>query len=70
MVSGPIDVIRKLSRVETNPVNLSSIEKDEGTLTVPLDELDARLMYAETPKVKLKYKVQLTVPKRESLKRD
>lgn len=70
MVSGPIDVIRKLSHVETNPVNLSSIDKDEGTITVPLDELDARLMYAENPRVKLKYKVQLTVPKRESVKKD
>lgn len=65
MVSGPIEVIRKLSRVETNPVNLSNIEKEEGTLTVPLDELDSRLKYEERPRVRLKYKISLTIPKRE-----
>ena len=70
MVSGPIDVIRKLSRVETNPVNLSSIDKDEGIITVPLDELDSRLNYEENPKVKLKYKVQLNVPRREMNKKE
>lgn len=70
MVSGPIDVLRRLSRLETNPVNLSTIEKDEGTITVPLEELDSRLTFAENPRIKLTYKVQLTVPKRESLKRD
>jgi YbbR domain-containing protein len=69
MVSGPIEVIRRLSRVETNPVNLSSIEKEEGTITVPLDELDSRLTYAESPRIKLKYKVQLAVPKRESVRK-
>lgn len=69
MVSGPIEVIRRLSRVETNPVNLTMIEKEEGTITVPLDELDSRLTYAENPRIKLKYKVQLTVPKRESFKK-
>lgn len=70
MVSGPIDVIKRLSRVETTPVNLSTVDKEEGTLTVPLDELDSRLMYEETPKVRLKYKVQLTIPKREGVKKE
>ncbi len=70
MVSGPVDVIRKLSRVETTPVNLSSVDKEEGTLTVPLDELDSRLMYEENPRIRLKYKVQLTIPKREEVKKE
>ena len=70
MVSGPIEVIRKLSHVETNPVNLSTIDKEEGILTVPLEELDPRLTFEENPRVKLKYKVQLTIPKRESVKKD
>ncbi len=70
MVSGPIEVIRRLSHVESNPVNLSTIEKDEGVLTVPLEELDARLTFEENPRVKLKYKVQLIIPKRESVKKD
>lgn len=70
MVSGPIDVIKKLSRLETNPVNLSNIDKEEGTITVPLDELDSRLSFEETPRVRLKYKVQLTIPKRGDNKKD
>lgn len=70
MISGPIDVIRKMSHLETNPVNLSSIDKDEGTITVPLDEIDPRLSFEENPRVKLKYKVQLTIPKRESVKKE
>ncbi|MBY0414621.1 MAG: hypothetical protein K2Q18_10665 [Bdellovibrionales bacterium] len=69
-VSGPIEIIKRLSRVESNPVNLSSIEKDEGTMTVALDELDSRLSFTENPRIKLKYKVQLTVPKRESVKKN
>ena len=69
MVSGPIDVIRKMSRVETTPVNLNSVDKEEGTLTVPLDELDSRLMYEENPRIKLRYKVQLTIPKRDDVKK-
>lgn len=70
MISGPIDIIRKYSRLETNPVNLSSIDKEEGSLFVALDELDSRLSYEENPRVKLTYKVQLTIPKRESVKKE
>jgi YbbR domain-containing protein len=70
IVSGPIEVIRKLARVETHPVNLSHIEKEEGTITVLLDELDSRLSYQENPRIRLKYKVQSTIPKRAGLKRE
>ena len=70
MVSGPIEVIKKLSRIETNPVNLSNIEKEEGIITVPLDELDSRLSFEENPRVRLKYKVQLTIPKRSDIKKE
>lgn len=70
MVSGPIDVIRKMSHLKTNPVNLSNIDKDEGAITVPLEEIDPRLSFEENPRVKLKYKVQLTIPKRESVKKE
>jgi YbbR domain-containing protein len=69
MIKGPIEVIRKLSYVETNPVNLSNIDKDEGTITVPLDEIDSRLTFEENPRVRLKYKVQLTIPKRSDIKK-
>jgi YbbR domain-containing protein len=68
MVSGPIDVMKKLSQIVSNPINLSNIDKPEGTITVPLDEIDSRLSFEENPRVKLKYKVQLTIPKRSELK--
>lgn len=64
MVSGPVEIIRKLSYIESNPVNLSNVTRDEGTMTVPLMELDSRLSYEENPRVKLKYKVELIIPKR------
>jgi len=70
LISGPIDVLRKYSKVDTSAVNLSNIDKEEGTLFVALEELDSRLTYEENPRVKLTYKVQLTVPKRESVKKD
>lgn len=64
MISGPIEVIRKVSRVSTNPVNLSNIERDEGTISLLLEDLDPRLKFEERPRIKLRYKVQLVVPKR------
>ena len=64
MVSGPIEVIRKISKVATNPVNLSIIDREEGTITLPLEDLDPRLHFEENPRIKLKYKVQLVIPKR------
>lgn len=64
MISGPIEVIRKISRISSDPVNLSSIDREEGTITLPLEELDPRLKFEEKPRIKLRYKVQLVVPKR------
>lgn len=64
MISGPIEVIRRVSNVQTNPVNLSNIDREEGTISLPLEDLDPRLKFEEKPKVKLKYKVQLSIPKR------
>ena len=45
-------------------------DKEEGTITVPLDEIDARLTFKENPRVRLKYKVQLTIPKRADIKKE
>lgn len=64
MISGPIEVMRRVSNVQTNPVNLSNIDREEGTISLPLEDLDPRLKFEEKPKVKLKYKVQLSIPKR------
>lgn len=64
MISGPIEVIRRISKVATNPVNLSNIDREEGTITLPLEDIDPRLKFEEKPRIKLRYKVQLVVPKR------
>lgn len=64
MISGPINVIRKVSRVKTDPLNLSNIDREEGVVTLPLEDIDPRLHFEEKPRIKLQYKVQLVVPKR------
>ena len=58
LVSGPIDVLRKLSKVNSYPVNLSTIDNDDGSLTLNLEELDSRLKYEEDAMIKLNYKVE------------
>ncbi len=64
MVTGPLEVIRKILKVATNPVNLSIIDREEGTITLPLEGLDPRLHFKESSRIKLKYKVEPMVPKR------
>lgn len=64
MVSGPIEIVKKFQYLDSNPINLSNINNDEGSVTVSLDELDSRLSFEENPRVKLKYKVQLTLMKK------
>ena len=64
MISGPIEILKSVSRLETAPVNLALFNKDEGSTTVSLSDLDPRLKFEESPKVRLKYKTQLLNPKR------
>ncbi len=66
MISGPIEVIRKISKVHTNPVNLSNIDREEGVVQLPLDDIDPRLNFEEKPRIMLRYKVQLVVQKRKT----
>lgn len=59
LVSGPVDVIRNISKVNSYPVNLSNLENnDEGSIELNLEELDSRLNFEVTPQIKLKYKVE------------
>ena len=58
-ISGPVAILKSISRLETIPVNLALFNKDEGSTTVALNDLDPRLKFEETPKVKLKYKTQI-----------
>ncbi|MFA6235732.1 MAG: CdaR family protein [Bacteriovorax sp.] len=67
-ISGPIEILKSVSRVETAPVNLALFNKDEGSTTVSLVDLDPRLKFEETPKVKITYKTQLLTLKKNSKK--
>jgi hypothetical protein len=55
-ISGPVELLKSVSRLETAPVNLALFNKDEGSTTVSLSDIDHRLKFEEIPKVKLKYK--------------
>ncbi len=68
MISGPIEILRSVSRLETAPVNLAMFNKDEGNFTVSLSELDSRLKFEENSKVKVKYRTQLLTSKRTGVK--
>lgn len=64
MISGPVEIVKSISRLETAPVNLALFTKDEGSAPVSLSDLDPRLKFEEIPKLKLNYKTQLLNPKR------
>lgn len=64
MISGPVDILKTVSRIESAPVNLALFNKDEGSIIISLSDLDPRLKLVESPKIKLKYKTQLIIPKR------
>lgn len=58
MISGPITLLKTLNRVDTLPVNLGLINKDEGTLIIELAPLDPRLYKEENFKLKLDFKTK------------
>ena len=64
MISGPIEILKSVTRLDTAPVNLAMFSKDEGSTTVSLSDLDPRLKVEESSKIKLKYKTQLLNSKR------
>jgi YbbR domain-containing protein len=64
MISGPVEILKTVSRLETAPVNLALFNKDEGSITVSLTDIDPRLKFEDTSKIKIKYKtVYLNVKK-------
>jgi hypothetical protein len=54
-----------VSKIETTPFNQALFNKDEGSTTVSLSDLDPRLKFEERSKVKLKFK---TIIKKDKLK--
>jgi YbbR domain-containing protein len=68
MISGPIEILKSVSRLETAPVNLAMFNKDDGAINISLAELDPRLKFEETPKVKIKYRTQMLKVMKERTK--
>jgi YbbR domain-containing protein len=68
-VSGPLEILKSLSRIDSAPVNLALFNKDEGSTTVSLSDLDPRLKFEEESTIKINYKTQLLNSKR-NLKKD
>jgi YbbR domain-containing protein len=64
MISGPIEILKTISRLDTAPVNLAFFNKDEGVMKISLSDLDPRLKVEEVTKIKVKYKTQLLSTKR------
>ena len=56
MISGPVEILKTVSRLDTAPVNLALFNKDEGTISVSLSDIDPRLKFEETSKIRIKYK--------------
>ncbi len=59
IVSGPIDVIKTYSNLESSPVNVGIMNKDEGEIEVSLADIDNRLAIENLTKIKLFYRTQL-----------
>jgi hypothetical protein len=60
MISGPIELLRNINYVETIPLNLSLLNKDDGVLGVQMVEIDSRLKLEEATALKVKFKTQLS----------
>jgi len=59
MISGPVVILKSISRIDTAPVNLAFFNRDEGVMNLSLSDLDSRLKVEDSTKLKLKYKTQL-----------
>ena len=57
MIEGPIEVMRKITKLSTNPIDLTSLEND-GKFTVHLMELDPRIKIREPKELQFQYVVR------------
>lgn len=69
IISGPVEILKSISRIETAPVNQALFNTDEGSTTISLVDIDPRLKFEKTPKIKLNYKTQV-VPIKRIIKKD
>jgi YbbR domain-containing protein len=63
MVSGPIEILKTLKRIDTAPVNMALLNKDEGALNIQAIPLDPRVKFEENMKIKMLYKTKKVVIK-------
>ncbi|MBP9681079.1 MAG: hypothetical protein KBD76_06715 [Bacteriovorax sp.] len=59
MISGPAEIVKVVLHIDTAPVNLALMNKDEGSVSIGLVDLDPRLKFEESSRVKIKYRTQL-----------
>lgn len=64
MISGPLEILKSISRIETAPVNQALFNEDEGSTTISLVDMDPRLKFDKISKIKLHYKTQVLPGKR------
>ena len=58
MVSGPTELLKKVVSLDTVPVNLSQLTKDEGSIGAQIADLDSRFKVEEQSGLKVKFKTQ------------
>jgi YbbR domain-containing protein len=59
MLTGPIEILRNIDGVETVPLNLNLLNKDEGIIEIQAGAIDSRLKLDEATALKVKFKTQL-----------
>lgn len=57
MISGPVNVMRKVSKVETLPIDLSPL-KEDGEVKVHLGEVDSRVKLKEPDSIKFFHEIR------------
>lgn len=58
VVSGPIEILKKMNKVDTAPLNLLMLNKDEGTIILKTAPIDPRLNLDESVNLKFQYKTK------------
>jgi YbbR domain-containing protein len=61
MVSGPISILRHVNSLEIAPFNLALLNKDEGSLSVQIGDVDPRIKIEDFTSLRVKFKTQQNV---------
>ena len=58
MISGPIEVLKSVTKIDTAPFNLGMLNRDEGTVNLSIAPVDPRIKLDDDLKLKLNYKTR------------